>query len=423
MFKNQPGALPGCYRACGWIAALGLLVTTSIALANGTHTGHQFSVTETGGATISIPLQVPRGIGGMEPQLSLNYSSGGGNGLLGVGWFLAGPSSISRCAKTPQHDNGVRGAVTYSTSDRFCLDGQRLLSNTPTDDGNYASAGTVYWTERESFSRFTAVGSHPAGGPAGFKVETKSGLILEFGAIPSVASGDAQVMTNPVDGATPVIGQWMLKRISDRMQPNSAQPAATPNYVEFYYCKFEIGSDLSCPGTGTYTGSQVLQYIRYTNRGSTPNGSAAVMFGYEARPDRILRFHYGASQVQTQRLAYISTYLGFTSPASPGERVKVYEITYEPMRDPVTQNWTRATNVSRLTRVQELRGSVGSVATRPPSARSAADALPPLDFTYAIDSVYGKVVSQDAVLGATSPKPGLNCGGYVGTYRIAHLCP
>jgi hypothetical protein len=424
MFKQRPGAMPACTWVRAWTAAaVGSLCATSIVWANGTHTGHQFSVTETGEATISIPIQVPRGIAGMEPQLSLNYSSGAGNGLLGVGWYLAGPSSIARCGKTPRHDAGVRGTVTFSTADRFCLDGQRLLSDVATTDTTYGAANTVYWAERESFSRITAVGSFATGVPAGFKVETKSGLVLEFGAIPNVSSSvDAQGMNNPVDGTSPTINRWLLKRISDRMAPNAAQPTAQPNYVEFYYCKFELAADLTCPLTGTHTGSQVLHYVRYTNRGATPNGTAAVMFGYESRPDRILKFHYGASQMQTQRLAYISTYLGFTSPTTPGDRIKSYEFTYEPMQDGAGV-WTRATNVSRLTRIQELHGGVASLTTRPPPARTAADALPPLDFTYAPDSVYGQAVSQTAASGSTAPRPNLNCGGYVGAYRATYMCP
>src|SRR5688572_22906526 len=51
----------------------------------------------TGQAGYSIPLDLPPGAGGLAPTLSLEYSSGGGNGLFGLGWTLTGFSSIDRC--------------------------------------------------------------------------------------------------------------------------------------------------------------------------------------------------------------------------------------------------------------------------------------------------------------------------------------
>jgi hypothetical protein len=402
-----------CTFVGAWCAALPVALgvwAPSTARANSTHTGHQFAVTEGGAATINIPIQVPRGIGGLEPQLSLNYSSGGGNGLLGVGWTLSGPSAITRCGKTLPLDN-QRGTVTFAGSDRFCLDGQRLVSDVATNDSNYGNANTVYWTERESFSRITATGAYAAGVPSGFKVETKSGLIMEFGAITGLSgSSDAQALTNPIAGGTTTINRWMLKRISDRMP--------VPNTVEFYYCAREVVG-AACATTGAYTGSNVLHYIRYTNRGSTP-GTNAVVFGYESRDDRLLKFQSGTSQVQTQRMASITTYVGFASPASLGEAVKRYELTYEPLKDSAGL-WTRATNVSRLSRVQELRG--GAAPTSPAFAtRSADDALPPVDFIYATDRVYGKALAQTTTGGGTSPPPVERCGGYAGANRVAQMC-
>src|SRR5258708_413257 len=86
-----------------------------------------FSVSPSGAATYTIPIQVPPGIAGMEPKLALTYNSQGGNGLVGMGWALSGLSVVHRCPRTIAQD-GVRGGINYDANDRFCLDGQRLIS-------------------------------------------------------------------------------------------------------------------------------------------------------------------------------------------------------------------------------------------------------------------------------------------------------
>ena len=45
-----------------------------------------------GTANLSYPIWTPKGRNGMQPSLVLTYSSGGGNGWLGVGWDLSVPS-------------------------------------------------------------------------------------------------------------------------------------------------------------------------------------------------------------------------------------------------------------------------------------------------------------------------------------------
>jgi len=89
------------------------------------HTVGSFDVSDAGAATYSIPIAVPPGVAGIQPQLSINYQSGGGNGPLGIGWQLGGFSSIGRCPKTIAQD-GVVGAVQLTSDDGYCLDGARL---------------------------------------------------------------------------------------------------------------------------------------------------------------------------------------------------------------------------------------------------------------------------------------------------------
>jgi hypothetical protein len=160
-----------------------------------------FDVDPSGAAVYSIPIAVPPGSAGMTPNLSLNYSSSGGNGTLGRGWSLGGLSVISRCPQTISQD-GNPGRVNLDAKDRFCLDGQRLMA---INGGVYGADGTEYRTEIESF---TKVVSHGGAGvsPGSFTAWTKSGQVIQYG-----STSDAQF--NPQNGDALL---WAANRVEDR---------------------------------------------------------------------------------------------------------------------------------------------------------------------------------------------------------------
>ncbi len=135
----------------------------------------QFDVTPTGAANYKIPIAVAPGTAGMMPALTVEYSNQAGDGILGIGWSLGGLPSIGRCAQTFAQD-GVRGAVSYTLSDRYCLEGQRLMAISGSDGAD----GSEYRTEIEGFSKIVAHGT-TGNGPAWFEVHTKSGQTMEYG--------------------------------------------------------------------------------------------------------------------------------------------------------------------------------------------------------------------------------------------------
>src|SRR5690606_21968615 len=136
----------------------------------------------TGSATVSqgvsnytIPIQIPAGTNNVVPQLSIVYQSQGSDGLLGNGWRLTGLSLISRNLKSYFHD-GFVGPANIDANDRFAIDGARLIATTRI----YESNNTTYAKEIEDFSKTISYGVSGTG-PTYFKVETKEGVVLEYG--------------------------------------------------------------------------------------------------------------------------------------------------------------------------------------------------------------------------------------------------
>ncbi len=160
----------------------------------------EFSVDASGAANYQTPIAVPPGTAGMQPSLSLSYSSRSGNGLLGVGWSLGGLSAITRCSATTVQD-GVIDGVDFDSNDRFCIDGQRLIAI----NGTYGADGTEYRTETEGFTKVISYGV-AGSGPEKFKVWTKSGQTMEYG-----YTVDSRI---EAQGKTDV-RLWAVNKISD----------------------------------------------------------------------------------------------------------------------------------------------------------------------------------------------------------------
>ncbi len=187
-------------------------------------TAGSFRVVESGSASYSVPILTAPASGGVAPQVSLNYNSQSGNGEVGVGWSIGGVSAISLCPQTIEQDgiSGSRG-IKLDGTDRFCLDGQRLVVDP--SSGEYGKNGTRYRTEIDSFARITSYGM-AGNGPAWFKVERKDGSVLEYGNS-SDSRIEARGAANPASVST-----WAQNRFEDR----------AGNYILYSYLEKRHGS-------------------------------------------------------------------------------------------------------------------------------------------------------------------------------------
>ncbi|MEO8236874.1 MAG: FG-GAP-like repeat-containing protein [Flavobacterium sp.] len=145
-------------------------------------TSGDLTVSLNGSANYSIPIAVPPGINGAEPQISLDYDSQGTDGLAGFRWNIAGVSTITRIQSTKFHDGTIK-AINGSVTDRFAIDGQRLILK---NGGTYGANGSVYETENFSNIKVTSyIGTY---GQLWFKVEYPDGSVALYGTINNSSS-------------------------------------------------------------------------------------------------------------------------------------------------------------------------------------------------------------------------------------------
>ncbi|MCR6627707.1 MAG: hypothetical protein NVV67_16020 [Pseudoxanthomonas sp.] len=260
-------------------------------------TAAEFRVDEAGAATYTVPLYTVPGTAGVAPSVSLKYSSQGGYGPLGKGWAVGGLSSIARCRATREGGDflgaatpdGAPRPINFSATDRYCLDGQRLVPSAATCPSAGGMSGVALATEIDTFARvcaYSAGGSST--GPAFFTVERKDGSISWYG------DRDSNTGANRPDGyfeATSSLSPgaalvWAQTRFQD----------STGNYIDYVYSENPAG-----PGTGEHLVSE----IRYTGKVSLPGQSGAtgapyarLVFNYGVRPEQ----DWGAQLCSRRRL-------------------------------------------------------------------------------------------------------------------------
>ncbi len=245
-----------------------------------------FSVTPAGQANYTMPLTLPPGRVGMQPQLSVGYDSSGGESYVGVGFSLGGLSSIRRCPWNIAQDGQIR-PVKFDTKDKFCLDGLRLVP--------VASIGTATpnTTEFRTFPDvFSKVIAHldVQGNPDSFTVYNKAGRILTYAGVP-----EGRAMA-----ANGVVASWWLTQELDRHD----------NGIDYHYT-----NDID-PVDG-HTREIVPLRIDYANR---------ILFEWQTLPPALVTttYDFGLSMRRSRMLTRIQTQ------EAQGQNVKQYNLQYIP---------------------------------------------------------------------------------------------
>ncbi|MGN6225485.1 toxin TcdB middle/N-terminal domain-containing protein, partial [Pseudoxanthomonas sp.] len=244
-------------------------------------TAAEFRVDESGAATYDVPLYAVPGTAGVEPRLSLSYSSQAGYGPLGKGWSIGGLSSITRCRATREAGDFLGAAtpdgdfrpINFSASDRFCLDGQRLVPAAVSCPAAGGMSGVALATEIDSFRRVCAYTANAALGPAFFTVEGKDGSVSWYGDRDN--NGSANRPDGYVETTSPLRPGAALFWAQTRFQDS------TGNYIDYVYAEDPSGAG---------TGEHLLAEVRYTGKTALPGQSASqapyakLQFNYNVRP-------------------------------------------------------------------------------------------------------------------------------------------
>lgn len=294
--------------------------------------GH-FSVSTSGSAEYSVPLYTPSGLTSGTPKIALQYSSNAGNGIAGEGWTLGPVSVIYRCPQTREQD-GKALAVKMAGTDRFCIDGERLVLVNP--NAFYGGDQVEYRTESDSLRKIVSYSDNAySPHPHYFKVWHKDGSVSEYG-----NHSPAKVY----DAETGNIKMWAL----NKTESNFDHAGGGEDRVLYIY-----SNDPGVDGLMYDT----IMYARVST-----SLAANIRFYYEARPD---------TGNISKRLKSVDVYGG----NSAATKIRTYELSYLDVTGRKNKN-------SRLSAITECRGAV---------------CLPPTQFTWSDTGIDFSIASPSPI--------------------------
>jgi hypothetical protein len=248
-------------------------------------TSGNFRVTEMGSASFDLPIALPSGIAGVTPSISLSYDSQRGESSAGVGWAVAAGSAISRCRQT-QITDGQFAPIGFDESDRYCLDGQRLILVRHDNRSNpiEGTVGAYYRTEIDNGLKIT-VQLAENGIDTVFKVKGLDGSTKIYGG--TVNSTDVRY-----DGTL----TWLIRSITDNLENSD-------NAITYTYKHDGIGINEIVLARIDYSGNRVVLNYQ-AGRVRTSNYFNGGLVTTNAELSSIKVFNHNKVNIRHYTLAY-----------------------------------------------------------------------------------------------------------------------
>lgn len=302
-------------------------------------TGGQFATQrQTGAGSFSLPIETPDGRAGLQPDLELTYSTGNGDGSLGLGWTIGVPT-ISRKTKT--------GVPVYDDAeDTFLLAGEEDL--VPIDQQTTDGGTTVTNYKPRTEETFDRIKHHRSETTNHWTVEAKDGTVRRYGA-PESTGDDPAVVADPGDRSK--VFRWQLTEAVDPFG----------NRIVYDYAR-DTGD------TDNHYWDQLyldrIRYVDYKDNSDETQFLITVNFEYEDRPDPTSWYRCGFEIRTRKRCSRIVV----CTHADTDRPIRSYELTY---LDELPDDNSLANGESQLARIQMVGHADGET-----------QRLPPVEFDY-----------------------------------------
>ena len=289
----------------------------------------------TGTGNFSVPIALPSGRNGFQPELNLSYSTGNGNSPYGLGWDLSIPGVSRKTSKgIPVYGDG---------EDIFVLSGAEDL--VPVSE---EPPGTTRYRPRTE-GLFARILHHRDSQNDYWEARSKDGLVSLYG-VPEAAGDDPAAVANPADRNK--VFAWKLTLTQDPFG----------NRIEYEY---ERDSDEDGPRHWDQLYLKQIRYADFTD-GDETRFLVTVTFHYEDRPDPFSEYRSGF-EIRTQKRC---TRIEIRTHADEERLIRTYRLIYldqlEGMEDLLPLN-----GLSLLSQVS-VAGHDGE----------QTEELPPLEFGY-----------------------------------------